>query len=260
MHKWLIFWVVCLLWAQPWLATADTGVPTADETVLRVGFSAFPPWRIARADGRLEGVETDFVRELGRRMKVRVLFVQAPFIRNLKSMESGRIDMMIGVLRRPEREAYMHFIEPPYSTEARYAFFMIKGRQDTLRTYANLQGLHIGVTNGAAYVDKFDTDDSLIKEPVRSLHQNIAKLLRGRIDAFISEESTARYVIMQQGLEHEILTAPYSMGKAQNVFITVSRHSPFVMRTDEISSHISQMRDEGVLGKMYYDYFRHGIP
>lgn len=234
---------------------AQAGSVARDRHTIRIGFSEFPPLRMGTNPGSERGIETDFLRELCRRMHLEPEFVHAPFVRNLKFMEEGHIDLMIGVLRRTERESYMHYLQPAYSTGVRYVFCVRSGKEDMLRCYEDLQGRVIGVTNGARYFPRFDTDASLSKDSVRTIYQNIDKLLKDRVDVFISEETTARYILGRKGLETSIAFAPYRFEQPQDVFITLSRQSQFAHRREEFARHLAGMKESGVMATLYQNFF-----
>lgn len=231
-------------------------VASDENKTIRVGFSAFPPFRFETPDGKPTGIEVDFVNELLHRMNLTPVFVHAPFVRNLKMMETGDIDLMIGVLRRPEREAYMQFIDPPYSTGAKCAFFMLKERCSEIKSYEDLYGKTIGVSNGVAYFKRFDDDVSLNKYKVRNIYQNMDKLLKGRIDVFISEEFTAKYMLFKRGAGNRIGVAKYKIEVEQSVYLTLSKMSQFAHRENEFSKVLKVMNDEKVCNEIGSDFFK----
>ncbi|MFV0349244.1 MAG: substrate-binding periplasmic protein [Halodesulfovibrio sp.] len=234
---------------------ADNLGERTDPAVIRIGFSEYPPVRMGDRPGTECGIETELLRELCRRMGLRPEFVHAPFVRNLKSMEDGYIDLMIGVLRRPQREQYMHFVEPAYVDDVRYIFCLRKGNEGRLQSYEDLRGMTIGITNGAKYFPQFDDDDSLTKDEVRTVYQNVEKLLKGRIDVFIGEECMVKYILRRKGLQNVIAMAPYRFSLPQQVFITLSRQSQFFPRADEFSRHIKAMKADGAMRKFSEDFF-----
>jgi polar amino acid transport system substrate-binding protein len=228
----------------------DASIGGVNSAVIRIGFSEFPPARMGAEPGTERGTETELLRELCRRMGLRPEFVHAPFVRNLKSMEDGYIDLMIGVLRRPQREEYMLFLDPAYSGDVRYVFCLRKGEETKLKSYEDLHGMVIGTTNGAKYFPQFDDDDSLNKDAVRTVYQNVEKLLKGRVDTFVAEEWMVNFVLKQKGLENVISMAPYRFSHPQDVFITLSRQSRFLARADEFSRQIRAMKEEKVIEKL----------
>ncbi|UZP67820.1 transporter substrate-binding domain-containing protein [Desulfovibrio mangrovi] len=234
---------------------ANAGNDLVVRGVIRIGFSELPPMRMGNEPGEERGVETEFLRELCRRMNLEPEFVHAPFIRNLKSMEDGRIDLMIGVLRRPERESYMHYLQPAYSSGARYVFCVRAGMENMLQRYGDLQGKIVGVSNGARYFPRFDEDTTLNKYAVLSIRQNIEKLMKNRVDAFIGEETAVRFYLKRERVEESIRFAQYRFEQPQDAFITLSKHSQHAHRLGEFSRHLAMMRKEGVLAELFQDFW-----
>ncbi len=252
----VILMVLGMSRAPAWAAPEQ---PASDGPLLppiRVGFSSFPPWRFETPDGE-QGIETEFLQELARRMQVRLVFVHAPFVRNLCQMESGELDLMIGVQRRPERERYLLYVEPAYSDTIRIGFFTLREKAYSLRQYEDLRDMVIGVSNGVAYAPQFDADTSLTKYAVRSVHQNVDKLLKGRIDVFINEESTARYILQKRHLESRITMAPFCFEKDIRPHVVVSKRSPLAGRFEELSGHVGDMVREGFIKERYRAFFSH---
>ena len=67
-----------------------------------------------------------------------------PWKRALDMMEKGDADLISGILRRPEREEYLVFLEPPYKTRSAKVFYVRKGERDRIRDYEDLHDLKIG--------------------------------------------------------------------------------------------------------------------
>jgi len=221
-----------------------------DEDVLRVSFNDLPPWKILGQDGKPTGVDVEFLDMLANRLGLTVEYVHYPFKRGLKMMESGEIDLMIGVLRRPEREAYLHFIEPPYKNESSKAFFVLKGREHAIASHDDLHGLRVGTVLGGLYYPEFDDDSLIDKYPVTSPDLNISMLLAGRIDAFVMTETAGDCRVAERGLEAEVVKARYVYREHQDVYMVLSRNSPHVARLGEFNRAMAQLVAEGAFARV----------
>ena len=81
---------------------------------------------------------------------------------------------------------------------------MLKGKRNLIRQYDDLYSLRIGVSNGARYFPDFDEDEKLKKETVPETALNVRKLLKGRIDTFITTASQGDYLVHEMGVDDKI--------------------------------------------------------
>jgi polar amino acid transport system substrate-binding protein len=220
-----------------------------ENTVLRVSFNDLPPWKMLGPGGKPSGKDIEFIDMLAARLGLTVEYVHYPFKRGLKMMESGEIDLMSSVLRTPEREAYMHFLDPPYKSGACIAFFVLKESEHTIASHEDLVGLRVGTTLGSLYYPQFDKDTRIAKYPVNSADLNIKMLLADRIDVFAVSESAGDYRVAALGLEGVVVKAPHAYRMTQGVHMALSRHSPHAARLEEFNRAMAELVAEGALGR-----------
>lgn len=232
------------------------GVLAEGNTVLRVSFNELPPWKVLGPEGEPSGIDIEFVNMLAARMGLTVEYVHYPFKRGLNMMENGEIDLMTSVLRRPEREAYLHFLDPPYKSGARMAFFVLKDSQLAIASHEDLVGLRVGTTLGSLYYPQFDTDTRIAKYPVTSTDLNIKMLLAGRIDVFVVSESAGDYRVAALGLEGVVVKAPHAYRTNQGVHMALSRRSPHAARLEEFNRAMAELVAEGALGRAKERFLR----
>lgn len=117
-----------------------------DAALIKVQVHHFAPWKIVDDQGRISGIDIEFLQMLTGQMGLETTFVVAPFKRGLLMMEQGKLDIMTGLLKRPEREDYIDFIDPPYKTTSNKTFYVLKGRGHFINNYEELyvkEGLNI---------------------------------------------------------------------------------------------------------------------
>ena len=100
-------WLLILLLLAP-LCRADEVAP------LRVMTDLWPPFRMLKEDGQLQGLDIDLLNELSRRTGMRFDVQRAPWARGLAALEQGTADMMTGLAKTPERERYIRYLDAPY--------------------------------------------------------------------------------------------------------------------------------------------------
>ncbi len=242
----LVCMLLCTLaLASPWQCRAESIV---------VAYSDSAPWRMTLVNGRKVGIDVEFFEELASRLGCSVVYERLPFERGLSYMAKGRVDVMVGLLRRPDRERYMYFVDPPYKDKTTKAFYVRQGHSHTISSQADLAGKKIGVINGACYHPDFDTDTRIIKEGVLSFEQNIRKLLRGRLDAVIMTESAGDWMLRSLSSARDVTKSQFKYEDGQNVYIAISRQSPFFARRHEVSTVLGQMVKQRVHAQIYAKY------
>lgn len=222
----------------------------AESTVLRVALTDLPPWKMVDAKGVAQGIDVELLELLAERLGLELEYSLVPFRRGLYLLESGEADIQIGVLRRPEREAYMYFIEPPYKNHTDKAFFVLKGNEHMVQKHEDLHSLRVGTRIGVSYFPKFDNDPAIIKESVKALDLNFKMLMAGRVDTVVYTETTGDYTLRKLGLDQAITKAPYGYRKQQDVYMVLSKKSPFASRLDEFNRVMADLVRGGEHGRI----------
>jgi len=219
---------------------------------LRVAFNELPPWKITGRDGRPGGIE--FLKLLTQRMGLETEFVVLPFKRGLKMLETGEVDLMTGILRRPNREPALHFIEPAYKTGSDKAFFVLKGSEGLLSSHEDLHALEVGTQLGTKYYPQFDNDAAISVRAVKEIDLNIKMLLAGRIDTFIITETVGDYHVARRKLGHRIAKAKFAYRKQIEVHMAVSKKSRFAARLDEFNRVMQDLLDQGEFDRIKAEF------
>ncbi|WP_031480425.1 substrate-binding periplasmic protein [Maridesulfovibrio frigidus] len=230
-------------------------IAQAQNDVLRVGFSEHPPWKILEEDGIPKGIDTTLLRLLADRMNLRLEFIVYPYTRSLKLMESGKLDIMTGVLKRPDREKYLYFISPPYKNHSNKTFFVLKGQESSIKSYEDLYQMRIGTGHGSKYFPQFDNDKRITKDVVHDAELSIKMLIAHRINAFIMTESSGDYRIEKLGLSDKIGKAEYGYKEKQNVYMVLSKRSKHTGRLEEFNHHMSELIENGTYDKIKLQFF-----
>ncbi|MHA6494397.1 substrate-binding periplasmic protein [Pseudomonas borbori] len=89
------------------VATLLPGLTWACEKSLRWDDDA--PFSLLQPDGTVVGINIDLNREVLTRLGCQVRLVKLPWARALKELELGRLDILPGAFRKPERERFAYF-------------------------------------------------------------------------------------------------------------------------------------------------------
>ncbi len=151
------------------------------ETVLRADYRDRPP-EMQSVDGTPVGPLIDVLNLAARQVGARVEWRHAPFIRSVEDLKSGRIDLVPRVLDTPERRTFIHYLPSIGAQQLSVRFIVPPGQEQRVRTYADLQGLTIGIKRGTVYFDPFDSDGLLSKVTVTDDYLLAGMFRAGRLD------------------------------------------------------------------------------
>lgn len=234
--------------------TSPPAQPTPCAPTVR--WEVYPPYGVAGPQGVPTGYYADVVAEALRRMGCTPRFVRTPWARGLRDVAEGRLDIMAGALRTPEREAFAWF-SAPINLSPNLLF--LQGRiaeRYPLARLADLRDtrLRIGTEPKVHYGEEYG---ALLKDPafVARLHvvpdrPRAWRMLRsGRLDGIIADQATA----VVSGTDLPALgdtLVPVLVLSAEPAHVMLSRRSvdaAFVARFD---AALADMRADGTLERL----------
>jgi polar amino acid transport system substrate-binding protein len=225
-----------------------------------VRWSVDPPFAFRRADGEISGLTVDVLRETLARMGCRVRLVEMPWARALAELETGRLDILPGTVRLPERERFAHFSKP--GLQSRNIVFV---RGETLQRWPlkhldelRSGGFRLGAQLGVAFGPEFQ---SLLNDPgfAASVHRVPNRrslwlmLAAGRLDGVLTSEWSGEAEIAALGLQGKILNSGLVVPHAQ-ASVAFSRQSvdeAFVARYDQVTE---AMQKDGSMATLLQRY------
>lgn len=220
-----------------------------------VAFSEFPPFKIID-NGKYTGIDVDILMEIAKRMELKLAFKDGTFEDCLRMMQRGEADLMTSLLRRPEREKYILYIQPSYKARSEKAFYVLEGRRNLIRSYSNLENLKIGVKVGVRYVPVFDNDKDLNKIPAPDIKANLEKLVSGKIDTFITTSAESDYYIKTLGYSDKVTKAPFAFIISAPSYIGISKKSPLAERAKELGKILKELSDKGFILQRVDEYLK----
>lgn len=224
------------------------------ERTLVMAFSPAAPLKILLSDGRYSGVDVELMQQICQRLSLQLVIRPMPLARAQEMMKYGQVDVMTGILRTPEREAFIDYIEPPYLMRNDKVFYMRADSSLVLDRYEELIPLHIGVKRGAHYDPRFDLDTALRKSEVTTTEQSFRKLQQHRIDTLITTEIEGDYLIKSYGWEGTFRKAPLRFSSLTGVYIGFSKASPHHDLIPEISHELAHMVANGDIDRLMTSY------
>jgi len=222
-----------------------------DGTVLISGEPTYPPLSWRHQDGKLRGASIDLVKDIFAEKNIKVLTdAGGPWKRIVLRAKQGKVDMLVGIRRTPEREAFLRFIDPPI-TPAAQAIFIRKQDEFSYGEWADLKGKVGGTTLGVSFDGEFDAyaKQHLHIEQVKTVEQNFKKLAAHRIDYILgpllptllyAEKSGDRYKI-------KFIRTPFMI---INEYVAFSKQSDCQQYAPYFEKRIAEKIAEGAMDEL----------
>ena len=209
----------------------------------------------------IDGANADILKAVAWKLGARLEIKHAPFKRRLRMMEAGQIDVMVGLLKNPERKKYIHYIEPPYKNRSDTVFFVPRGKTHRVRRYADLYHLRIGIIVGSKYFPTFDNDSRLNTDVCIYAKSNLKKLMAGRIDAAVFPESAGIDLIDSMGIKEHVAIADFRYSRQKLVYIGISKKSHLMNSIKQIEDTLRTMIESGEISQVIVEHYtRRGLP
>ncbi len=228
------------------------------QEVLRVDFRERPP-EMRVVDGLPSGPLISVLETAAHRVGIDLHWREAPFLRSLENLRSGRVDLVPRVLLTAQRRAYIHFLPSIGSQQLNVRFVVRPGQESRLSRYEDLYDLFLGVKRGTAYFEPFDSDDLLGRTYVSDDAQLAAMFRAGRLDTIAVLDPVpmeAQFQAMNfraysyaHYVHHQVLGNHFgaSLKRYQS-----DRRELY----DRLGAELARMREEGEVALIYR---RHGV-
>jgi polar amino acid transport system substrate-binding protein len=251
--------LILCLFAASLLALPALAVATCVRTVRWE--PSEPPYNLRLPDGRQGGYSADLVVEVLRRMGCEARLVDMRWPRALVELEAGRLDIMAGMMRTPERDVFARFTRSiNLSPNLLYLSGAARQRYPALRTLADLRSttLTIGVESSAAYGPAFVAlqDDPSFRARLyfvptqRTAWQMLAA---GRLDGLISDDVLARIVGLPLQPEGNEVRAVLTVAEAP-ALIGLSRRSVDAAFAERFDAVLAETVADGWLPRLRERY------
>lgn len=215
------------------------GPVRAEPGVMRVVGSADPPFRRFRPEGA-GGLYYDLLNEALRRLGWAVHYQEVPSARALRMMEVGEADLMMGLLRTPERERYLSYSQVRLPAEDK-AFYARPGSMP-VRSLADLAGRRIVTQRGKRYGAALQADPPLQLVEVNDYRAALEMVARGRVDLAVLPEREGDTLLAEAGLD--LVKQPWRF-PGEATYLVLSRHSPWLALQGELERTFQSMHEDG---------------
>lgn len=219
-----------------------------------------PPYFTRGGTGDVAGIDADIVREALRRMACKPVFSEMPWARALLELEMGRLDILPGAFKTPEREEFAFFsVDVNRSPNVLFmsARASVKYRFERLVDVASTP-FRLGAQIKVSYGDEFD---ALMAQPafaarvVPLTHRASAwKMMQAdRLDGVIADQVTGIMEIQQLGMAADVVkTRIIVSGDAAK--IAFSRKSINPAFVEQFNKAFESMKTDGTYRRILEAY------
>lgn len=234
--------------------------PARAQEPLRAVGSPYPPFRILAQDAPMgmTGIHPEVIQAVAQCLGTTATYANLPLRRALGELREGSQDVYLGLLKTPEREAILIYVDPPYRTDSHKAFYVRKGEGHRVTSFDDLKHLPngVGMSKGSKYFRAFDESTEILKEPANNTLLSLRMLLAGRVDAVIATDGVGDYIVRENGLEELVEQAPYGYFEKVPAYLTLSRSSRWADRVEEIQACMSSLVEDGTLEHIIETHLR----
>ncbi|ALP43128.1 substrate-binding periplasmic protein [Aeromonas schubertii] len=231
---WGLLWLVPSVWSAP----------------LVVAMDEWPPFRMMQ-EGQFRGLDVDILEAMAERAGVEVTIRRYPWGRALSFMQSGKVDLMMGLARTPERERYIDYLEPSYY-QCRPAFYGPPEVALRVRRYEDLRPLELGYVLKSAYFEPFDSDPALHRHGVPTEQQLLGMVERGHLDLLIGTDCQVDYALAQSPAR--LVKAPWQPEARVNLYVGISRAAGRQTQGVALANALASMVKDGTIERLATAY------
>lgn len=222
--------------------------------VLRLGVNNWLFWR-SHENGRFAGVDVEIWREIARRNELELQCVAVANLDNLQdTLERNHLDAFVSLLRTPQREAFLHFLEPPCLTKLAYETYVRADSARTLDRLEDLNGLKVFVV-GSSFAE-LDRAAGIRKSVVLwDAAPAFDQLASGEVDAVLVTQWLAIWHFRDGGQALQFRRAAYTHCEYHPGYLVMSKRSPMLDRYKaRFERTIQELIDDGTIKRIVDRY------
>lgn len=227
---------------------------------LRVGWDPWEPYQYESADGSMQGLDVEIIRQIAVDAGCELDFIRGNWGELLGRLREGEIHVLMAATPTEERRAFAHF-SPSYRSES----FALYTRAADVGAFAPLglaeliaQGRRIAVTDGYYYGEAAtqlilgeQTGAAFVSAPLVEL--NYTRLVDGEVDALLDDPFVAAAVLRRKGLDQDIARHPLQIhsGEVSLMYSQAGVDEAVLKRLDRA---LMQRKTDGTLAQMIAKY------
>jgi ABC-type amino acid transport substrate-binding protein len=185
------------------------------------------------------GLHAKYVNYISTKMDMSLEITPMPFARRIQELRKGNLDLLVGIRRDSEEEDEFIYVLPSYE-KLRHTFFIRKDDKNQLNNSSQLLNHTIGVTRHAKYSAKFSEQEGFVLVNISTLKQKIKLLMKNRIDTFIHYQESTLPVLVEMGLQNDIIHANFQPIEYHSYYVAITKKSRLFPHIKKLQSVIRQ--------------------
>jgi len=245
MRHFLLVLVVLLL--------ANLGM--AEQSLHLVGDRDNKPECFIDGAGKVTGSDVEILRELGKRLNLKLEIELAPWVRVLSMVETGKADGGFPLFMTPERKEYAIYTKAPIHVSVMTLYTKL-GHEFEYSDFSDLYKKRIGIIRGYSISAEFDlaakVGDIAIDE-VETIDQLVKMLSNERIDAIAATPSSITTYLKEKRVEISAIGHVRSRG----AYLTLSKRAKIKDKEqllEKINQTLFEMERDGTIEKITIKY------
>jgi ABC-type amino acid transport substrate-binding protein len=220
------------------------GAAAQQQMTIKVAFEDWPPWMITTPEGTLRGgAAVDFLNETMLQMGIQGRYINLPFVRALKELDKGSIDVLMLVAHSPERDSYMVFSDAVLNERTLFCYSKQRSAGFTWSRLEDLARYNVGITRGYTYSGQRAAIVSHAKSVEDSVsdEQSLVRLLAGRVDVAVFFESTVPAFLTKYPQAKQELRCHSKALMETQLHFGISKKSALITQLPKLNQVIEQI-------------------
>jgi len=216
--------------------------------VIRVGtMNDWPPMNFVDRNGQPQGIGADYLAALNRLLGGRLVAVPAPFRTSFDQVQTGTLDALMDISRRPDREMQFRFTRP-YLTIPHTIF--ARKNSPYYTSEKDLSGKTIALEQGFYNVNYFRLNfpDVHIKE-YNTTADALYAVAHGETEAYAGNRIVATHLIEKELLTNLLLMGTLTTPRSELRFGVAKEEAELASILDKALQHVSQQERHAIAQK-----------
>lgn len=234
-------------------ASADPATAPAKDSagipkVLKVGTEGvYAPFSYHDSSGKLVGFDVDLMRAIGKRMGVKVKFVETPWDSMFAALKAHRFDVVANEVTVNPARTKLYALSTPYVTTG--GVVVTRSGDHSIHTLKDLNGKTAAESITSNWSKVAKSAGAEIKS-IQGMTEAMTLLRQGRVDAVVNDELAVKsYLATTKNTNVKIVS--HTRDKSRSAFAAL-KGSPVIPAIDK---QITAMRADGSLKRIYDKYF-----
>ncbi len=204
--------------------------------------SGYPPYYFRIGNAEPEGLCVEVVNEAAKLQNIKIKYIVLAWSKCLSWMKFGKADAIMPLLKTPEREAFLYYVEGnDVAIDSNAFFFTADSDIKYTGDFKELKDYLIGYIKDYSYGPEFDNADFLNKDPARTEISMINELVSKRRDIIIGSVLVIKHQAGKMGLSGRLVDLKPHLND-NPMFIGFSKKRGKKQQAEEFAKALKQFK------------------